>query len=260
VAQAIRHETIRLISQPNYTGRYNLKNDPLWTYKPTALPIDALAWYQCDHLGTPQEITDQNGQTAWSTQYKAWGEAQDQRSEFAQYVGLTNPIRYQGQYHDHETGLHYNRHRYYDPRIGRFISKDPIGYSGGLNLYHYVPDPTGWVDPLGLSASSDLPRMKGRNIPKSGAMLYGAGFSKTTDNGVNETWKHADGSVVKVHKYGNQKACCYKSGNNAHVHKVDPSGNALNDRGAITTDPNQSHIGIRNPSNLPAVRGRPHGS
>ncbi|HEX8593289.1 MAG TPA: RHS repeat-associated core domain-containing protein, partial [Pseudomonas sp.] len=150
VAQAIRHETIRLISQPNYTRRYNLKNDPLWTYKPTALPIDALAWYQCDHLGTPQEITDQNGQTAWSTQYKAWGEAQDQRSEFAQQVGLTNPIRFQGQYHDHETGLHYNRHRYYDPRVGHFISKDPIGYSGGLNLYQYVPNPTGWIDPLGL--------------------------------------------------------------------------------------------------------------
>jgi RHS repeat-associated protein len=150
VAQAVRHETIRLVSQPTYQGRYNFKEDPLWNYKPVALPIDALAWYQCDHLGTPQEITDQNGNTAWSAQYKAWGEATEQRSEFAQQIGLTNPIRFQGQYHDHETGLHYNRHRYYDPRVGRFISKDPIGYSGGLNLYQYVPNPTGWIDPLGL--------------------------------------------------------------------------------------------------------------
>nr|WP_274603708.1 RHS repeat-associated core domain-containing protein [Pseudomonas lutea] len=46
--------------------------------------------------------------------------------------------------------MHYNRHRYYDPGVGRFISKDPIGYSGGLNLYHYVPNPAGWIDPLGL--------------------------------------------------------------------------------------------------------------
>ena len=61
-----------------------------------------------------------------------------------------NPIRFQGQYHDHETGLHYNRYRYYDPRVGRFISKDPISYAGGLNLYAYAPNPTGWVDPLGL--------------------------------------------------------------------------------------------------------------
>ena len=55
------------------------------------------------------------------------------------------------QYHDHETGLHYNRYRYYDSRVGLFISKDPISYAGGLNLYAYAPNPTGWVDPLGLS-------------------------------------------------------------------------------------------------------------
>jgi hypothetical protein len=83
---------------------------------------------------------------------------------------------------------------------------------------------------------------------------------KTTDNGVNEMWKHSDGSIVKVHKYGNQKNCGYKSGNNAHIHKVDPSGNALDDHGEITKDPNKSHIGIRNPIDLPTVRGRPHGS
>ncbi len=163
VAQAIRHETIRLVSQPTYTGRYNFKEDPLWNYKPVALPIDVLAWYQCDHLGTPQEITDQNGNTAWSAQYKAWGEASEQRSEFAQQICLTNPIRFQGQYHDHETGLHYNRHRYYDPGIGRFISKDPIGYLGGLNIYQYGPNSISWVDPLGLASSPVGPGRK----PKS---------------------------------------------------------------------------------------------
>jgi RHS repeat-associated protein len=132
----------------------------LWTYKPTAQPIDVLAWYQCDHLGTPQELTDQNGNTAWTAQYKAWGEAQEQRSEFAQRVGLKNPIRFQGQYHDPETGLHYNRHRYYDPRVGRFISKDPIGYLGGLNVFQYGPNSIGWVDPLGLAISAVGPRRK----------------------------------------------------------------------------------------------------
>jgi RHS repeat-associated protein len=151
VAQAIRHETIRLVSQPTYSGRYNIKEDPLWNYKPVALPIDVLAWYQCDHLGTPQELTDQHGNNAWSAQYKAWGEVEEQRSEFAQHVGLTNSIRFQGQYHDHETGLHYNRHRYYDPRVGRFISKDPIELVGGLNFYAYAPNSIEWTDPLGLS-------------------------------------------------------------------------------------------------------------
>ncbi|MBY5925864.1 MULTISPECIES: RHS repeat-associated core domain-containing protein [unclassified Halomonas] len=65
-----------------------------------------------------------------------------------------NPFRFQGQYHDEETGLHYNRHRYYDPEIGRFTTQDPIGLAGGDNLYVYAPEPTGWVDPLGLSGRS----------------------------------------------------------------------------------------------------------
>ena len=151
VAQALRHQPMRLLAQPSYTGAYDIDQDPLWTHTPQALPIDVLAWYQCDHLGTPQELTDPTGQIVWSAQYKAWGEVKEQRSDWAQRQGLTNPIRFQGQYHDHETGLHYNRYRYYDPRVGRFVSKDPISYAGGLNLYAYAPNPTGWVDPLGLA-------------------------------------------------------------------------------------------------------------
>ncbi|MBX8610469.1 RHS repeat-associated core domain-containing protein, partial [Pseudomonas cichorii] len=54
-------------------------------------------------------------------------------------------------YFDAETGLHYNRHRYYNPGTGRFLTPDPIKLAGGLNNYRYVPNPTGWVDPLGLA-------------------------------------------------------------------------------------------------------------
>jgi RHS repeat-associated protein len=61
-------------------------------------------------------------------------------------------LRFQGQYYDDETGLHYNRHRYYDPQTGRFISKDPIGLAGGINVYQYAPNPITWLDPFGLSA------------------------------------------------------------------------------------------------------------
>ena len=60
------------------------------------------------------------------------------------------PLRYQGQYFDAETGLHNNRFRYYDPDAGRFVSHDPIGLAGGVNLYQYAPNPLSWVDPLGL--------------------------------------------------------------------------------------------------------------
>ncbi|WP_082405754.1 RHS repeat-associated core domain-containing protein [Pseudomonas sp. NBRC 111117] len=62
---------------------------------------------------------------------------------------MSNPLRFQGQYHDRETGLHYNRYRYYDPGVGRFVSKDPISYAGGLNLHLYAPNLIEWVDPLG---------------------------------------------------------------------------------------------------------------
>jgi hypothetical protein len=102
--------------------------------------------------------------------------------------------------------------------------------------------------------------VKGRGASRVGSILDDAGFSKTKDNGANVTWKHADGSEVRVRKYGNKCPCPYKSANNAHVHKEDPAGNQLSDRGAVSLDPNETHIGIRNPADLPTVRGRPHGS
>ncbi|WP_176589958.1 RHS repeat-associated core domain-containing protein [Elizabethkingia argenteiflava] len=64
------------------------------------------------------------------------------------------PFLYQGQYVDVETGLAYNRFRYYDPQIGNFISQDPIGLAGGIQLYGYVHDTNGWVDVFGLSKGS----------------------------------------------------------------------------------------------------------
>jgi RHS repeat-associated protein len=78
-----------------------------------------------------------------------------------------NPIRFQGQYHDHETGLHYNRYRYYDPGVGRFISKDPISYEGGINIYQYAPNPMGWVDPLGLAAHRGRIQAQGAKLEES---------------------------------------------------------------------------------------------
>lgn len=103
-------------------------------------------YYQLDHLGTPQELTDYSGEIMWSAKYRAYGNlAALDVSE------IDNPLRFQGQYFDAETGLHYNRHRYYNPGTGRFLTLDPIKLAGGLNSYQYVPNPTGWVDPLGLN-------------------------------------------------------------------------------------------------------------
>ncbi|WP_198342809.1 RHS repeat-associated core domain-containing protein, partial [Pseudomonas fluorescens] len=102
--------------------------------------------YQLDHLGTPQELTNPEGEIIWSAHYRAYG--QIARLDVG---NIDNPLRFQGQYFDQESGLHYNRHRYYNPDIGRYLTPDPVKLAGGINGYRYVPNPTGWVDPLGLN-------------------------------------------------------------------------------------------------------------
>lgn len=122
------------------------------TFRPLAMldgegPLKATPfYYQLDHLGTPQELTDYSGDIMWSAKYRAYGNV-----AALDVAEIDNPLRFQGQYFDAETGLHYNRHRYYNPGTGRFLTPDPIKLAGGLNNYQYVPNPTGWVDPLGLS-------------------------------------------------------------------------------------------------------------
>lgn len=101
--------------------------------------------YHLDHLGTPREMTNDNGELVWAAELKAWG-----AMGRVAVKTIDNPLRFQGQYHDVETGLHYNRHRYFAPEHGRFLQQDPTRLSGGLNLYQYGPNPVNWCDPLGL--------------------------------------------------------------------------------------------------------------
>ncbi|RON57282.1 RHS repeat-associated core domain-containing protein [Pseudomonas frederiksbergensis] len=106
-------------------------------------------YYQLDHLGTPQELTDYSGEIVWAAQYNAYGRLTRLNRDTHQV--LDQPLRFQGQYFDAETGLHYNRHRYYNPDVGRYLTQDPVKLAGGLNGYRYGLNPTGWVDPLGLN-------------------------------------------------------------------------------------------------------------
>ncbi|WP_288124959.1 RHS repeat-associated core domain-containing protein, partial [Delftia sp. 13_1_20CM_4_67_18] len=100
----------------------------------------------CDHLGTPMALTDQTGQVAWAAKLDPWGNVLQEYNP----QGIHQAIRLPGQHHDRETGLYYNRHRYYDPVVGSYINQDPIGLMGGNNHYIYPVNPTGWIDSLGL--------------------------------------------------------------------------------------------------------------
>ncbi len=113
------------------------------------------------------------------------------------------------------------------------------------------------------SAAADLPKMKGSSVPKARKTLKKNGFTQTkvsNSAAKNETWKHADGSEVRLHPRGNEQTAPYKSANNAHIHKEDPSGKQLDDHGHASSDPKKTHIGAKNPKDLPAVRNRPHGA
>jgi len=116
------------------------------SFRPVALVQDDQVYhYHLDHLGTPRELTDHSGNIVWKARYKTYGNL-----ALKEIDEVENNLRFQGQYYDTETGLHYNRFRYYHPESGQFINQDPIGLLGGLNNYQYAPNPTMWVDPLGL--------------------------------------------------------------------------------------------------------------
>ena len=109
-----------------------------------------LYWYQNDQLGTPTHLTESLGEIAYECRYNAYGQITEEHWPLAdKNIKPVNPLRFQGQYYDEETGLHYNLNRYYDPFVGRYITQDPIKLIGGLNLYQYCPNPVNWVDPLG---------------------------------------------------------------------------------------------------------------
>ncbi len=129
-------------------------------------------YFHTDQIGTPQEVTDADGHIVWRAWYKAWGSL-----EALSPNAIEQNLRFQGQYHDRETGLHYNTFRYYDPAVGRFTTQDPIGLLGGDNLYQYAPNPTKWIDPLGWCGTVSAP-----SGPASSRIDYSRGFERDLSN------------------------------------------------------------------------------
>jgi RHS repeat-associated protein len=116
--------------------------------------------YLTDQIGTPESLVAADGQLVAQLQRGAW--------HVSAPPGVT-PLRFPGQYHDEETGLSYNRYRYYDPSIGLYISADPLGLEADLNFFAYVPSPLTWQDPLGLAGTMKRRRRMAEKIAEAQA-------------------------------------------------------------------------------------------
>ncbi|MCB2260902.1 RHS element core protein [Escherichia albertii] len=110
------------------------------------IPERKLHLYHCDHRGLPQALISPEGETAWHGVYDEWGNLLGEENP----EQLQQSLRLPGQQYDEESGLYYNRNRYYDPLQGRYITQDPIGLRGGWNLYKYPLNPVRFIDSLGL--------------------------------------------------------------------------------------------------------------
>lgn len=111
----------------------------------------AIVYFHNEPNGCPSKLFDSRGDVVWAARLGAMG-----KIEVLPGNKVTNSLRLQGQYYDFETDLHYNRHRYFDPLSGSFVSQDPLGLIAGVNLYRFAPNVLGWIDPLGLAKC--LPR------------------------------------------------------------------------------------------------------
>ncbi|MDO0933816.1 DUF6531 domain-containing protein [Streptomyces sp. DG2A-72] len=99
-----------------------------------------------DLIGTPTELVDEQGEIAWRTRTTLWG-----TTAWTANSTAYTPLRFPGQYHDPETGLHYNYFRHYDPETARYTTPDPLGLAPAPNPATYVHNPHTWTDPLGLT-------------------------------------------------------------------------------------------------------------
>ncbi|MCS3769585.1 RHS repeat-associated protein [Aeromonas hydrophila] len=159
----------QLVQQQSYRADGNAARQVQWVYEPGSFrPLaqweageqeDRLHYIVTDVVGTARELCSETGDIIWRGEQRLWGNyrADAIPQPLRRFLGdAANDetyceLRYQGQLYDQETGLYYNRHRYFDPELGQYISPDPIGFAGGLRPQGYVHNPLEWVDPLGLT-------------------------------------------------------------------------------------------------------------
>ncbi|EFU8097955.1 RHS repeat protein, partial [Salmonella enterica subsp. enterica serovar Stanleyville] len=168
--------------------------------EPEYTPQRKIHLYHCDHRGLPLALITLDNQVAWRAEYDEWGNQLNEENPHH----MEQLIRLPGQQYDEESGLYYNRHRYYNPGQGRYITQDPIGLKGGWNLYQYPLNPVVNIDPLGLlrALANDAKGVAEAILPKYGpAGIHRAriikndaeDFGENMDKYVGGSWNgHAD--------------------------------------------------------------------
>jgi RHS repeat-associated protein len=126
-----------------------------------------------DHLGTPLSMFDETGVQTWGAELDIFGSVKNLHGDKCDC-----PFRYPGQYEDCETGLYYNRYRYYDAESGEYVSQDPIGLLGGWTLYQYTVDQMIEVDPLGLASFFSVQGLADATRLRSGGAPWPTGLER----------------------------------------------------------------------------------
>ncbi|MCO8164712.1 DUF6531 domain-containing protein [Pseudomonas sp. 21LCFQ010] len=183
-----------------------------------------IRYYHNDLNGLPEQLTDSDGQAVWQAQYQVWGNTLREVRE-PYYVEEQN-LRFQGQYLDRESGLHYNTFRFYDPDIGRFTTPDPIGLAGGFNLYQYAPNPIGWVDPWGWACASFKRWKRGdaidKPLPSGKAPAWDVVRSRYWKNRHEATKNTTEFSPANLARMKRGSAPLDKNGNPMELHHHNP--------------------------------------
>ena len=159
------------------------------SFVPLALFQDDKAYsIVTDHLGTPVEAYNEQGEEVWYRRLDMNGKVIEERSmnytSYKDYIKI--PFLFQGQYYDEEIKLAYNRFRYYDPQMGRYISEDPIRFaSGKIALFAYVSDTNGWLDVFGLKTYSIHGNSKKSPKPNHVYVIYDRGTEEVYKFGIS---------------------------------------------------------------------------
>ncbi|OLR92378.1 DUF6531 domain-containing protein [Actinokineospora bangkokensis] len=174
-----------------------------------------------DLVGTPTELLDDTGAQAWRAESTLWG------VPAARSGTADTPLRFPGQYHDAETGLHYNYLRYYDPLAARYTSPDPLGLFGGPSPHGYVHNPTGWTDALGLTETSDIEFLDPNTINFSQRTITANEYAEAMRNG-DWRWDESPVRVMEVDgqlvSYDNRRLdAAREAGVPVGVQRVDPN-------------------------------------